>query len=392
MALPLPTPPGNSASRRACSCRKSRPPPKSPGSAPTARMCRSEARLTPRRRKRCDAFVAESGALLIHPYDAPETVVGSGTVALEWEEDFKRLAQPGLNTVLVAVGGGGLVAGVAAWFAGRVRVVGVEPEGSHALYAALQADAPVDVSVASIAADSLGAKRVGVLNFDICRRCVSEVVLVSDEAIVPVDRSLCCRRARWCRSLRRPYERRISGGERRARRGSRLWIERRSGGAGKARPGSLSPGPPATERHVGHCDAWEPELLSAGLSAGRVLTRVRFGASPSGKAADFDSAIRRFESSRPSHAFSGLGDFATTGARARIPWAFADAEIGDRLEMVCERPIGRPVSNLEIPISGICPRALPRPVCMQRGPVRNASRRPSTPLNEAGLAERGRGL
>ena len=82
--------------------------------------------------ERCDAYVAESGALLIHPYDAVETVAGQGTVALEWEEDVERLGLE-LDTVLIAVGGGGLIAGVAAWFQGRVKVVGVEPEGSRAL-------------------------------------------------------------------------------------------------------------------------------------------------------------------------------------------------------------------------------------------------------------------
>ena len=95
--------------------------------------------------ERCDAYVAESGALSIHPYDAVETIAGQGTVALEWEEDLERLALTKLDTVLVAVGGGGLIAGIAAWFAGRVKVVGVEPEGSRALHAALEANAPVDV-------------------------------------------------------------------------------------------------------------------------------------------------------------------------------------------------------------------------------------------------------
>ena len=89
--------------------------------------------------ERCDADVAESGALMIHPYDAYETIAGAGTVALEWEADLARLALPALDTVLVAVGGGGLIAGIAAWFAGRVSVVGVEPEGSRALHAALEA-------------------------------------------------------------------------------------------------------------------------------------------------------------------------------------------------------------------------------------------------------------
>jgi threonine dehydratase len=140
--------------------------------------------------QRCDQYVAESGALLIHPYDAVETIAGQGTVALEWEEDLERLGLPKLDTVLVAVGGGGLIAGAAAWFAGRVKVVGVEPEGSRALYAALEANAPVDVTVKSIAADSLGARRVGELNFDIAKRFVSEVVLVADKAIVEAQRRL----------------------------------------------------------------------------------------------------------------------------------------------------------------------------------------------------------
>jgi threonine dehydratase len=140
--------------------------------------------------QRCDQYVAESGALKIHPYDAPETVAGAGTVALEWEEDLERLGLPKLDTVLIAVGGGGLIAGVAAWFAGRVKVVGVEPEGSRALQAALMANAPIDVPVKSIAADSLGAKRVGELNFEIARQFVSEVVLVADQAIADAQSRL----------------------------------------------------------------------------------------------------------------------------------------------------------------------------------------------------------
>src|ERR1700734_1474258 len=140
--------------------------------------------------ERCDQYVAESGALLVHPYDAVETIAGQGTLALEWEEDLERLGLRKLDTVLIAVGGGGLIAGAAAWFAGRVKVVGVEPEGSRALHAALEANAPVDVSVKSIAADSLGAKRVGELNFKIARRFVSGVVLVADSAIARAQRRL----------------------------------------------------------------------------------------------------------------------------------------------------------------------------------------------------------
>ncbi|RBP12876.1 L-threonine ammonia-lyase [Roseiarcus fermentans] len=140
--------------------------------------------------ERCDAYVADSGALKIHPYDAPETVAGAGTTALEWQEDLDRLDLPALDTVLVAVGGGGLISGVAAWFAGRVKVVGVEPEGARALHAALEAGAPVDVPVASVAADSLGARRVGDLNFALAQRFVAEVALVPDAAIVEAQRWL----------------------------------------------------------------------------------------------------------------------------------------------------------------------------------------------------------
>jgi threonine dehydratase len=128
--------------------------------------------------------------LSIHPYDAVETIAGQGTVALEWEEDLERLALRKLDTVLVAVGGGGLIAGIAAWFAGRVKVVGVEPEGSRALHAALEANTPVDVDVKSLAADSLGARRVGELNFEIAKQFVSEVVLVTDTAIAEAQRRL----------------------------------------------------------------------------------------------------------------------------------------------------------------------------------------------------------
>jgi threonine dehydratase len=138
----------------------------------------------------CDAYVAGSGALAVHAYDSPETVAGQGTVGLEWEQDLARLGLPALDAVLVAVGGGGLISGVAAWFAGRARVIGVEPEGSRALHAAFEAGRPVDVEIKSVAADSLGARRVGALNFEICRRAVERVALVDDEAIRAAQRAL----------------------------------------------------------------------------------------------------------------------------------------------------------------------------------------------------------
>jgi threonine dehydratase len=138
----------------------------------------------------CDRHAAASGALLVHPFDAEATLAGAGTVALEWEEDQARLGLAPLDTVLVAVGGGGLIGGVAAWWRGRVKVVGVEPEGSRCLHAALAAGHPVDVPVESIAADSLGARRAGALAFAIAREAVDHVALVSDEAIRGAQREL----------------------------------------------------------------------------------------------------------------------------------------------------------------------------------------------------------
>ena len=126
----------------------------------------------------CEAHQQASGAIGIHAYDAMETVAGQGTLGLEWEEQV-----PELDSVLIAVGGGGLISGVAAWFSSRAKVIAVEPQGSRALHAALEADAPVDVSVESLAADSLGARSIGGLNFEICREHVTQSLLVEDSAI-----------------------------------------------------------------------------------------------------------------------------------------------------------------------------------------------------------------
>lgn len=124
------------------------------------------------------ACAAETGALPVHAFDQVETMLGTGTLGRE----LARQA-PELDTVLVPVGGAGLIGGVAAWFAGSVRVVGVEPEGAPTLTAALRAGRPVDAPVGSIAADSLAPRRVGELAFPIVRRHVERVVLVSDAAI-----------------------------------------------------------------------------------------------------------------------------------------------------------------------------------------------------------------
>jgi threonine dehydratase len=133
----------------------------------------------------CEAFAAKTGALSVHAYDAWATMAGQGTVGLEWEAD----AGP-LDTVLVAVGGGGLIGGIATWFGRRVKVVGVEPEGSRALHAALAAGGPVDVDVQSVAADSLGARNVFGRVYETAKAHVDHVVLVPDDAIREAQKRL----------------------------------------------------------------------------------------------------------------------------------------------------------------------------------------------------------
>jgi threonine dehydratase len=127
----------------------------------------------------------DSGALLMHAYDQPEVVAGAGTLAAEIE------SEAGLpDQVLVSVGGGGLIGGVAAWFAGRSRVQALEPALAPTLNAALRAGAPVDVAVAGVAADSLGARRIGGIAWPICRRFVAGSHLLADEAISAAQRAL----------------------------------------------------------------------------------------------------------------------------------------------------------------------------------------------------------
>lgn len=127
----------------------------------------------------CAEFRARTGAIDIHPYDTVPTIAGQGTVGLEWEAQ-----SPDLDTVLVAVGGGGLIAGVATWYEGRVKVVAVEPETSCCLKAARDAGEPVDVEVEGVAADSLGARRIGTLPFRQAAAYVDTAVVVPDDAIV----------------------------------------------------------------------------------------------------------------------------------------------------------------------------------------------------------------
>ena len=125
-----------------------------------------------------ERWAAESGALTIHAYDQPETLLGQGSVGLEFEQQ-----SPNLDSLLVAVGGGGLIGGVASWYADRIKIVGVEPEAAPTLHNALQAGHPVDSPAGGIAADSLAPKRVGELMFPIAQKFVSGVILVTDDAI-----------------------------------------------------------------------------------------------------------------------------------------------------------------------------------------------------------------
>ncbi|HEX4241158.1 MAG TPA: threonine/serine dehydratase [Steroidobacteraceae bacterium] len=130
-------------------------------------------------------WAMSSGALEVHAYDQAETLLGQGTVAAELDEQSARL-----DTLLIAVGGGGLLGGVAAWYRGRVRVIGVEPATAPTLTRALEAGKPVDAEAGGIAADSLAPKQVGQIMFPIARRHVEQVLLVSDEAILQAQKTL----------------------------------------------------------------------------------------------------------------------------------------------------------------------------------------------------------
>jgi threonine dehydratase len=130
-------------------------------------------------------WAADSGALEIHAFDQLETLLGQGTVGLEMSQQA-----PDIDTFLVAVGGGGLIGGIAAWYGGAIRVVGVEPYCAPTLTRAMEAGRPVDAEAGSVAADSLAPRRVGELMFTIAQRFVDRVVLVSDEAILAAQAAL----------------------------------------------------------------------------------------------------------------------------------------------------------------------------------------------------------
>jgi len=132
-----------------------------------------------------EEWTARSGALPIHAYEAIETLLGQGTLGMELEEQA-----PKLDSLLVAVGGGGLIGGVTAWYQDRVKMIAVEPTAAPTLDYALRAGQPVDAPAGGIAADSLAPRQVGQLMFPIAQQYVREVVLVSDDEIVAAQKSL----------------------------------------------------------------------------------------------------------------------------------------------------------------------------------------------------------
>ena len=165
--------------------------PESSSEAKRARLAQLGAVVTVRGASYADALAASlerqraSGALLMHAYDQREVVEGAGTLAAEVEADA---GVP--DRALVSVGGGGLIAGVAAWFAGRSRVEALEPRLAPTLSAALAAGRPVDVDVSGIAADSLGARRIGEIAWSVAQQHVAASHLLADDAIRSAQRAL----------------------------------------------------------------------------------------------------------------------------------------------------------------------------------------------------------
>jgi threonine dehydratase len=125
-----------------------------------------------------EAWVEHTGAMPVHAFDQDETMLGQGTIGIELDEQA-----PEIDTLLVSVGGGGLIGGLAAWYASRIKVVGVEPEAAPTLTKALQAGHPVDAEAGGVAADSLAPRQIGARVFPIAQRHVRQTVLVTDDAI-----------------------------------------------------------------------------------------------------------------------------------------------------------------------------------------------------------------
>src|SRR5258705_1521799 len=132
-----------------------------------------------------EAWLAQSGAMSIHAFNQCETLLGQGTVALEFDQQYPRL-----DTLLVSVGGGGLIGGIASWYGSKIKLIGVEPEAAPTLSNALNAGRPVDSHAGGIAADSLAPKRVGELMFPVAQTYVEKVILVNDHEIAQAQEAL----------------------------------------------------------------------------------------------------------------------------------------------------------------------------------------------------------
>ena len=132
-----------------------------------------------------EAWAQKSGAMPVHAFDQDETMLGQGTIGMELDEQA-----PDIDTILVSVGGGGLIAGIAAWYANRIKVIGVEPFASPTLTKALEAGHPIDAEAGGLAADSLAPRRVGDRVFPIANNYVHSVVLVADDAIMNAQKAL----------------------------------------------------------------------------------------------------------------------------------------------------------------------------------------------------------
>ncbi len=132
-----------------------------------------------------EAWVAKSGAMPIHAYDQPETLLGQGSAGLELEQQSPRL-----DTLFVSVGGGGLIGGIGSWYGAKIKLIGVEPDAAPTLTDALNAGHPVDSPAGGIAADSLAPKRVGELMFPVAQKYVEKVILVRDEEITQAQEAL----------------------------------------------------------------------------------------------------------------------------------------------------------------------------------------------------------
>src|SRR5882757_7343393 len=132
-----------------------------------------------------EAWVQKTDAMPVHAFDQDETMLGQGTIGMELDEQV-----PDIDTLLVSVGGGGLIAGIAAWYAGRIKVIGVEPSASPTLTKALEAGRPVDAEAGGLAADSLAPRRVGARGFPIVQKYAPQTVLVSDDEIAAAQATL----------------------------------------------------------------------------------------------------------------------------------------------------------------------------------------------------------